>query len=367
VAAAVEIEAFLADHIASGDFPSAAVVVREDGRETVAIALGDAVVEPRRIPATIDTVYDLASLTKPLATTLLVELEVEAGRMRLDDPVAAYVHEFDRPDKRAITLIDLLAHRSGLPKWVPLYATAVPPERLAEALAALPLAYATGTRVVYSDPSFLTLGVAIERATGRRLDQLFAERVARPLGLERTAFRPDRGRRDEIAASETGNAYEREMAADTAAAAGFRAWRTEVVWGEVHDGNAHFLGGVAGHAGLFGPAREVALLAEQFLPGGALLTRAETYAGFRTNLTPGLEEHRSVGWMLASTPGSSAGPAMPPDAFGHTGFTGTSVWVDPGARRVVVLLTNRTHPVYRAPEMTAIRRRVNELAAGATT
>jgi CubicO group peptidase (beta-lactamase class C family) len=135
-----------------------------------------------------------------------------------------------------------------------------------------------------------------------------------------------------------------------------------VLWGEVHDGNAHFLGGVAGHAGLFGPAREVARVAEQFLPGSLLLSREETFAAFRTNFTPGLEEHRSLGWMLASTPGSSAGPALPPHAFGHTGFTGTSVWVDPRAARVFVLLTNRTHPTYNAPPMTEIRRRVHELA-----
>jgi CubicO group peptidase (beta-lactamase class C family) len=149
------------------------------------------------------------------------------------------------------------------------------------------------------------------------------------------------------------------MAGDEAR--GYTAWRTEVVWGEVHDGNAHFLGGVAGHAGLFGTARETARLAEQFLPGSALLSREETLRLFTTNFTPGLDEHRSIGWMLASTPDSSAGAALPPDAFGHTGFTGTSVWVDPHARRVNVLLTNRTHPAYASPPMTAIRRRLNEL------
>jgi CubicO group peptidase (beta-lactamase class C family) len=150
------------------------------------------------------------------------------------------------------------------------------------------------------------------------------------------------------------------MAGDEAA--GYAGWRTEVVWGDVHDGNAHFLGGVAGHAGLFGTVREVARIAEQFLPGSSLLSHGDTFAAFRTNYTPGLEEHRSIGWMLASTPESSAGPALPLDAFGHTGFTGTSVWIDPHAARVFVLLTNRTHPIYNAPPMRDIRRRVHELA-----
>lgn len=357
------VAAYLDERIAAGDFPSAVAVVTEDGREAVAVARGDAVVAPERIPASVDTVYDLASLTKPLATTLLVALELEAGRMRLDDPVATYLPEFDRPDKREITLRGLLTHSSGLPKWTPLYVTAGEPARTVEAIADLPLAYEPGTRVIYSDPNFVSLGVALERANdGTRLDRLFAERVAAPLGLRDTGFRPDACLRRRIAASEMGNEYERRMTGERAADYG--GWRRDVVWGEVHDGNAHFLGGVAGHAGLFGTAREAARLAEQFLPGGALLSDPATFDLFRTNFTPGLDEHRSVGWMLASTPGSSGGDAMPADAFGHTGFTGTSVWVDPDARRAVVLLTNRTHPVYASPPMTEIRRYVNALAAG---
>jgi CubicO group peptidase (beta-lactamase class C family) len=358
-----DVARYLDERIAAGDFPGAVFVARERGRETAAVARGDAVVAPERIPATLETVFDLASLTKPLATALLACMEAEAGRLSLDDPVAAYLAEFDREDKRRITLRHLLTHASGLPKWVPLYAAAGDPSRAAEAIAALPLAYETGTRVVYSDPNFVALGLALERAAGSRLDALFAERVARPLGLARTGYLPDPGLRPEIAASETGNEYERRMAESLGdAAAGYDGWRTGVLWGEVHDGNAHFLGGVAGHAGLFGPAREVARVAEQFLPGSLLLSREETFAAFRTDFTPGLEEHRSLGWMLASTPGSSAGPALPPDAFGHTGFTGTSVWVDPRAARVFVLLTNRTHPTYNAPPMAEIRRRVHELA-----
>jgi CubicO group peptidase (beta-lactamase class C family) len=356
-----ELTEFLEARVAAGDFPSAVFVARDRGRETAAVAVGDAVVLPERIPATLDTVYDLASLTKTLATTLLVCLEAEAGRLSMDAPVAAYLSEFDRDDKRAITLRHLLTHTSGLPKWVPLYVAARDRAHVAETIASLPLDNATGTRVVYSDPNFLALGIVLERLTGRRLDELFAERVAAPLGLRRTGYLPDPARLREIAASETGNLYERRMAG--ADAAGYAGWRDEVVWGEVHDGNAHFLGGVAGHAGLFGTAREVARVAEQFLPGGLLLGRDETYAAFTTNATPGLDEHRSIGWMLASTPESSAGPALAPDAFGHTGFTGTSVWVDPRASRVFVLLTNRTHPVYRSPSMNAIRRRAHELAA----
>ena len=353
------IATYLNERVTAGDFPGAVFVARERGRETAAVAAGRAVVVPESIPATLETIFDLASLTKPLVTALLVAMEAEAGRLALDDPAARYLAELDRDDKRHITLRDLLTHRSGLPRWVPFYILPGDPARVAEEIGALPLDYETGTRVVYSDPNYVALGLALERATGATLDALFAERVAGPLGLADTRYRPDAALRPRIAASETGNVFEREMVGDEGAA--YAGWRSHVVWGEVHDGNAHFLGGVAGHAGLFGTAREVALVGEQFLPGSRLLERDETFEAFRTNYTPGLEEHRSVGWMLASTPDSSAGPALALDAFGHTGFTGTSVWIDPHAARVVVLLTNRTHPVYHDAPLNPTRRRINEL------
>lgn len=344
--------------------PGAVAVVRERGQEVVSVAVGDAVVTPERIPATADTIFDLASLTKPLATTLLLLLELEAGRVTLDTPVSSLLPEFDRADKRRITLAQLATHTSGLPKWIPLSVAADAPAHAIATIAALPLDYPTGTRVVYSDPNYIALGAAVERLGGAPLDALFAERIARPLELRATGFCPDRSLRPRIAASETGNAYEREMAGDAGAIGA--GWRTGVIWGDVHDGNAWFLGGVAGHAGLFGTAGEAARLAAQFLPGSRLLAKSATLALARTNASPGLDEHRSIGWMLASTPDCSAGPSMPPTAFGHTGFTGTSVWVDPDADRIVVLLTNRTHPVYAAPPMTEIRRTVNTLAAGQT-
>lgn len=355
------IAAYLDDRIALGDFPGAVVACREAGQTTALVARGLAVVVPEAIPATTETIYDLASLTKTLATTVLVALELESGRIGLDDPVYRHLPEFDRDDKRHIAIHHLLTHCSGLPAWVPLYIDPGDRSLVVHALAALPLAYETGTRVVYSDPNFIALGAILERLSLTPLDHLFATRIAAPLGLWSTGFRPDPSLRSRIAASETGNEYERAMVKGDAIR--FAHWRTDVVWGEVHDGNAHFLGGVAGHAGLFGTALDVARIAEQCLPGSELLTRESTFALFRRNFTQRLEQHRSIGWMLASTPESSAGASMPRDAFGHTGFTGTSVWIDPNARRVNVLLTNRTHPVYHTPPMTDIRRRINELAA----
>jgi CubicO group peptidase (beta-lactamase class C family) len=139
-----------------------------------------------------------------------------------------------------------------------------------------------------------------------------------------------------------GNAFEREMC-EGLKVADWANWREHLIWGEVHDGNAHFLGGAAGHAGLFSTARETLRLAEQFIPGSTRLLKPETCALFRKDMTEGLEEARSLAWQLAATTGSTAGTALPPDSFGHTGFTGTSCWIDAGRERTFILLTNRTH------------------------
>jgi CubicO group peptidase (beta-lactamase class C family) len=138
-------------------------------------------------------------------------------------------------------------------------------------------------------------------------------------------------------------------------------WRKGVIWGEVHDGNANFMDGVAGHAGLFSTAREAFRMANQFLPGSELL-KPESLSLFTENLTPGYATSRSIAWILAETPDCSAGPALPPTAFGHNGFTGTSIWIDPNKRRVFVLLTNRVHPRVGEIDMKEFRRRFNSLA-----
>jgi CubicO group peptidase (beta-lactamase class C family) len=355
--AAEQVVRFLAERVDDGDFPAAVALVREAGEERLAVAVGNAVVTPELIPASVDTIFDLASLTKPLATTLLAAMAAEDGLLDLDAPAVRWLPELGR---ESILVRHLLSHTSGLPKWVPFYALVPQPGQLPAALGSLQLEAPAGERVVYGDPNFIAAGLVLERLYGERLDALFNERVARRLGLMDVGYLPQASALRRIAASETGNVYERSLAGEMAA--GYDGWRTGLIWGQVHDGNAYFMGGVAGHAGLFGTARAVAALAEQFMVGSKLLYGAPS--AFTTNLTPGLDEHRSLGWMLASTPGCSAGPSLPPHAFGHTGFTGTSVWIDPDRRAVYVLLTNRTHPTYRSQEMCAIRQRFHSLVAG---
>ena len=336
------ISSMLASAIAAGDFPSAVYVVAEDATPRLADALGLAVKDKEQHAATLDTIYDLASLTKPLVTALLSALFFERGAIKLDDRAARYLHEFDTDDKRAITIRQLLTHTSGLPAWRPLYLVADgDKEHALQAISGAPLESQPGAQVRYSDLGFITLGFLLERISNAPLAEIARQEIFEPLKLERTFFKPDKALMTEIAACEMGNLYECETCGGQQADS--YAWRKNLIWGEVHDGNAHFLGGAAGHAGLFSTARETLRLATQFFAGHTELLKPETCALFRTNMTEGLEEPRSIGWQLASMPNSTAGTRLPPDSFGHLGFTGTSCWNDPRQERTFILLTNRTH------------------------
>ncbi len=341
------ISKMLAGRIEAGDFPAAVYVVAERGRVRFADALGDAVREPERYAATSETIFDLASLTKPLVTGMLLAQLVERGRVGLDTPVAEYLPWFgEDEEKQAVAVRHLLTHTSGLMAWQPLNLLAGGERgRVPQAIARLPLEWRPGERVVYSDLGFITLGLLAESVNGASLAELARREIFDPLGLTRTFFNPERTFLTEVAACESGgNLYERGMCEGRQDAAADRAvWREQTIWGEVHDGNAYFLGGEAGHAGLFSNARETLRLAEQFLPRTSSLFKPETCRLFPSNMTEGLNEARSFAWQLAATPESTAGPRLPPEAFGHLGFTGTSCWIDPTSERVFILLTNRTH------------------------
>ena len=357
---------FLRLRVAAGDFPSAVYVVAEKSRAVFAEAIGDAVLQPAKYSATVETIYDLASLTKPLVTGLLCAQLVESAEMTLEAPVATSLPEFNRPDKSAITIRQLLTHTSGLPAWRPLYLLSDSVEGALAAIANEPLEYKSGERVVYTDLGFITLGFLLQRLLGQPLADLAQHKIFRPLRLRHTFFNPKEAARTGIAACETGNAYERDMCERDFQASQRSHWRNEVIWGQVHDGNAYFLGGAAGHAGLFSNAEETLKLANQFIGAQSQILSKDTCELFRQNMTPRLNEARSFGWQLAAIKDSTAGPALPPDAFGHTGFTGTSCWIDAGRQRVFILLTNRTHqrPLPFA-NLNSVRREFHTLAVAA--
>jgi serine-type D-Ala-D-Ala carboxypeptidase len=359
----------LASRIEAGDFPSAVYLIAESGQPIFADAVGDAVREPEPHPATLETIYDLASLTKPLITGLLCARLVERGELTLDSPVAKYLPEFHRPDKNTITVRELLTHTSGLPAWRPLYLlTNGAKDAALSAVAGEPLQYQPGERVTYSDLGFITLGFLLQRLSGQRLAALAQEQIFAPLGLQHTFFNPALAARTGVAACENGNAYERDMCERDFAGRLYDGWRNETIWGEVHDGNAYFLGGAAGHAGLFSTVTDTLQLANQFIGSRSHLLKPETCELFRNNMTEGLNEARSFAWQLALTKDSTAGSALPPNAFGHTGFTGTSCWIDADHERTFILVTNRTHNrALPFANINSVRREFHRLAVEALT
>jgi CubicO group peptidase (beta-lactamase class C family) len=317
-------------------------------------ALGLAALLPRAEPLGIATPFDLASLTKPLATALLLVLLEQEGRVDLAEPIALRAPELRGSRWQDASLLALATHRSGLPAWAPLYLEADAPAALARSIACLEPAVEPG-RVLYSDLGYLLLGIVIARAAGEGLDAAFDRRIAGPLGLERTGFATDRARFRDAAATEQGNRFEEALAG---ARGGQHPWRTHVLRGEVHDQNAAAQGGVAGHAGLFGPVEEVATIAREVVRPARLALSPRA----RARLVDVRAGGRSVGWCGAGWAAAARG-ILPDLAPGHTGFTGVSIWLDPPADRIFVLLTNRVHPSVSAREFALVRRGFHRIAA----
>lgn len=361
------ISAFLQERIEAKDFPSAVYLIAEKGEIVFQDALGYAVVEPEKIATHADTIYDLASLTKPLVTGLLCARLIEQNKLRFEDEIIRFFGLFNRERKSEITINDLLTHTSGLAAWKPFYLITEMPLRSVNLafIAGEPFGNDARERVTYSDLNFILLRYLIEDLYGgRQLDEIAEKEIFAPLSLENTFYNPPKDLQRRIAASEFGNEHEKRMCIDLGYAVSRYDWRDYQIWGEVHDGNCYFMNGVSGHAGLFSTAEDVFKIAQQFLPETTLLLKPETCNLFRTNFTAGLNEARSVAFQLAATENSTAGKTLAADSFGHLGFTGTSLWIDPNAERIYILLTNRTH-ARQLPfaNINDTRRRFHELAA----
>lgn len=315
--------------VEAGCFPGAVLLVARRGRVAYFKAFGYAQLYPERRPMTADAVFDLASLTKVVATTPVILRLAEMGELSLDDPVSLYFPAFNEGSKSKVRIWHLLTHTSGLPAHIPLYSLLGRREDAYNYIAGLSLEYEPGTKVVYSDLGFILLGRIAELVAGKPLDELAKELVFEPLGMRETAFNPPPELRERAAATE------------------HCKLRNRILKGEVHDENAWFMGGVAGHAGLFSTASDLALYAQMWLNRGSLgsarvLSPATVELATR-NHTQGLNECRGLGWALNCRP-CSCGDLMSPKAYGHTGFTGTSLWIDPAYELSVILLTNRVHP-----------------------
>ena len=285
------------------------------------------------------TLWDMASLTKVVGMTSALMQLTEAGKVDLDAPVQRYVSEFRGRNKELVTVRHLMTHRSGLPNWRPLYKETSTPESTRALAIATELDTLPGVGMVYSDLGAIILGVIVERVSGERLDAYLARHVFGPLGMTSTQYRPPAALLARIAPTE------------------YDPWRQRQLRGEVHDENAFALGGISGHAGLFSTGHDVTRLLQMYLNGGTLdgvrVVRPETIRRF-TTVQDSTLSNRALGWETPNG-SNSAGRLMTRPAFGHTGFTGTSIWVDPSRGVFVVLLTNRVNPTRQNLRIGAVR------------
>lgn len=341
--------------ISANTTPGAVVTIRHKGAQILLAAYGlsrkyasATELSEDPIAATIDTFYDLASITKLFTTTCVMHL-VEQGKLTLDEPVATWLPDFAAGGKEAVTLRQLLTHTSGLPADVWLWKLApTPVERMQRELTT-PLSAPPDTRYLYSDLGLIAIGHLLERLTDARLDAVIRDTVTRPLGLGQTLFQPTDQLRPSVAATE----YETDP-------------NRGMVWGEVDDPNAWSLGGIAGHAGLFSTARDLARFGQMYLQRGTIdgvrLLADDTVAEMTRNQI-GKLGWRGLGFELNAP--FYMGKLASGVTFGHTGYTGTSLVVDPRRDLVVVLLTDRVHPTANGPSINTLRMAVANAAMAA--
>ena len=342
--AAKEAAAFL-DRQVGTTTPGFSSLVAVGSKQVFSMAGGLAVQEPERHAATPATLYDLASLTKPLATALLALRAHDEGIVDLESPVEVSGGSF--------TMLDLLRHEAGFPAWAPLYGKVRSKNEARDWLLRVCPRGMAGEKAVYSDLGYILLGFLLEEKLHGELSALVEARLLRPLGIgpEEACFRPSLPK-ERIAAAELDGAHEAEMARRNGAEP--CVVPKGGLWGVVHDGNARFLNGAAGHAGLFATACGVASLARSYFPSERFLSEGALALAWKPERS-GQGEVRTAGWKSASSNGWAAGSALSRDAIGHEGFTGTGVWLEPEGEKVYILLTNRIHPRHPGTDFGPVR------------
>ncbi|MCA9143177.1 MAG: beta-lactamase family protein [Planctomycetaceae bacterium] len=322
-----QIDAVVAEGLRDGEMAGCVVCVGRRGKIAYLKPYGHRQVEPTKIDMTVETVFDMASITKPVATATSVMLLVERGTIKLTDRVAEHIPEFAQHGKDAVTIEDLLLHQSGLTPDNALADYLDGPAKAIENVNALSLREQPKTKFMYSDVGFIVLAELIRKKTGQDVHQFSQENLFRPLGLNETGYVPRQELRERAAATEQRDGH----------------WMV----GEVHDPRAYHLGGVAGHAGLFSTARDLAVFAQMLLNrgefGGKRVLAAETL-DVMTAGHPVSSGIRGLGWDKQTGYSSNKGDGFSDRAFGHGGFTGTTFWVDPELDLFVIFLSNRLHP-----------------------
>jgi len=319
------LDGIVQEAIREEQIPGAVVLVGHDGQVIYRKAFGQRSLEPRREPMTLDTIFDLASLTKVVATTTAVMQLVQRGQIRVNEPLVKYIPEFGENGKEEITVRELLTHHSGLPKDLDLSLAWEGRETaLRMAYAEKPI-YAPGSRFLYSDVNFIVLGALVERVSGMSLNEYCQKNVFVPLKMTHTRFLPPASWLPKIAPTQYDD-------------------HDKMLRGVVHDPTARRMGGVAGHAGLFSTADDLAKFAQALLSGGSILSPLVIEKMTTPQQPPTSPVLRGFGWDIDSPLSSNRGDLLPVGSFGHTGFTGTSLWIDPTTQTYIVVLTNAVHP-----------------------
>jgi len=362
------IDQALAASIAKHELPGAVVLVARKGNVVWRKAYGDRVVEPAREPMTTSTIFDVASLTKVVATATSIMILVERGKVRLNDTLSSYIPEIKGDGRERITIEQLLTHRAGYAPDFNLKERWMGYDEAISRLIREPLRSQPGTLFVYSDIGYIALGEVVHRASGLTLDQFARRNIFQPLRMKETGFRPARQLLSRIAPTEKRRGQQSYLG-DTPQASDPEADR----WlrGQVHDPTSFRMNGVAGHAGLFSTADDLGVYCQMMLNGGSyrgvrILSPLSVAEMTKPRLVSESGWTRGLGWDINTSFSSNKGDLFGLGSFGHTGFTGTSIWIDPATQMFVVFLSNRVHPNGKG-DVGPLRGRVASIAAGAIT
>lgn len=341
-----KVEKFINESIANSSFPGAVLLVGNRDSIIYQKAFGHFTYDKNSQEVSTSTIYDLASLTKVIATTTAIMLLVDRKMISLDDKVITYIPEFRDNGKDGITIRNLLKHNSGLPAWKKFYPDKKNKQEVIDDICKTKPEFMPGTKTLYSDLGFIILGIIIEKISGISLDNFCAKEIFEPLQMKRTYYKPDKNLKPEIAPTEIDN-----------------YWRKRLIQGEVHDETASIMDGVSGHAGLFSTSGDLYKLVKVLLNGG--MNSDQKYISSSTLKTflnrESKSEIRLLGWDAKSKTGSSAGQYFGESSFGHTGFTGTSVWGNSEQNLIVVFLTNRVYPSRENKKINKVRQELHDL------
>ena len=339
------VDSIIYNGITEKAFPGAALLINLDGKIIYKKGFGKFTYESDSPDVKPSTIYDLASLTKVIATTTAAMICIDRKYFTLDDKVEKFIPDFKANDKENITIRNLLLHNSGLPAWEKFYDKNLTKDQILSDIYSSKLEYKTGSKTVYSDLGMIVLGKVIEKVTNSSLDKFCKKEIFEPLGMNDTYFNPPDSVKYKIPPTEN----------DT-------YWRNRLIKGEVHDETASLLGGVSGHAGLFSNVEDFAKFLLMILNKGFYknkrIINSETVELFTKRQSQ--ESSRALGWDTKSETGSSAGNLFGKYSFGHTGFTGTSIWVDPDRNLFVVFLTNRVYPSREKNKLLSIRPKLHD-------